>query len=464
MRPQTNILFPIEVINRELDFRLWLAALYAHPGCRIFIGQHDELASLSRRLRGGVYVGKNMFLSPFPASIARYKGLKAQGFTCVHLDEEGLAAGYDRASFEKYLAWRLDASVLENNDYVCTWGDAQREFYARHHSHPENVRTTGHPRFELYNREHRAYFQADADQIRTRFGSFILINTNLSHANDGLGIRNTFSGPGWYNHDDVDARLNHFAGWAHQTHILANTVKLVNAIAVRWPKETIVLRPHPSEGNAIYEAVFHDLQNVHVLHEGPVAPWLLACRLLIHHACTTAIEAHLADVPVVDYKSHEPDVLWRDENRMPERFGALCRSEAEVFRYIEGLAASPSPDLFEARLAADTQRTLANLTEPSFARLISVIHEAEATLPLDARGDNGGIRAAHAARRIRDSAKSLVRPLFPSRMAKVRFLTGVFYGFNEKQIGRRFDTIQKMTNRRISWDLLGDNVICVQAG
>jgi hypothetical protein len=43
MQNKVNLLFPIEIMNRELDFRLFLAAYCARPNNRIFIGQTDAI-------------------------------------------------------------------------------------------------------------------------------------------------------------------------------------------------------------------------------------------------------------------------------------------------------------------------------------------------------------------------------------------------------------------------------------
>ena len=66
MNNKTNILLPIETINRELDFKLFLGVMYARQDNRIYIGQHDLLHNdLLPLLRGGIYVGKNVFLTHF---------------------------------------------------------------------------------------------------------------------------------------------------------------------------------------------------------------------------------------------------------------------------------------------------------------------------------------------------------------------------------------------------------------
>ena len=57
----TNILLPIETINREIDFKLVLAGLLANSGNKIFIGQHNFLNILLNKFENGIYVGKNVF-------------------------------------------------------------------------------------------------------------------------------------------------------------------------------------------------------------------------------------------------------------------------------------------------------------------------------------------------------------------------------------------------------------------
>ena len=44
------------------------------------------------------------------------------------------------------------------------------------------------------------------------------------------------------------------------------------------------------------------------MYKGAVTPWILACKLMIHNGCTTAIEATLANKPVINYSTNpDPD-------------------------------------------------------------------------------------------------------------------------------------------------------------
>ena len=45
------LLFPVETLARELDFRLVLGALCAHEDNQIFIGNHTDIYELGKQLK-----------------------------------------------------------------------------------------------------------------------------------------------------------------------------------------------------------------------------------------------------------------------------------------------------------------------------------------------------------------------------------------------------------------------------
>ena len=150
-QPPANVLFPIETINRELDFRLFLAVKFASPSRRIFIGQHDVLDSIVPLMQGGVYLGKNAFKTLFPTDQTHYRRLKERGFSLVHLDEEGGIYSGHHENWRRVLDLRLDPTVLSGDDFLCTWGDFQRDHYvSKAPALESHTRSTGHPRFDLY--------------------------------------------------------------------------------------------------------------------------------------------------------------------------------------------------------------------------------------------------------------------------------------------------------------------------
>src|SRR3989338_4352340 len=143
-----NILFPVEIANRELDYRLFLACMCARPTNRIFIGQHDAVFRLSQYLKGGIYVGRNVFDGDgfgSDANLAKYRALKNRDFVVVFLDEEGAFFGGDGTALKNALLRKLNPTCLSEEDYVCAWGDFQKDFYqSLRPSCTGHVYTTGH--------------------------------------------------------------------------------------------------------------------------------------------------------------------------------------------------------------------------------------------------------------------------------------------------------------------------------
>ena len=71
-------------------------------------------------------------------------------------------------------------------------------------------------------------------------------------------------------------------------------VTLTHNLANKFPELNFIYRPHPSEDHDYYKVIFKGVKNINVEHDGNVIPWILACKLLLHDGCTTAIEATLA--------------------------------------------------------------------------------------------------------------------------------------------------------------------------
>lgn len=469
-----NVLFPIEISNRELDFRLFLANLCARDDLRIFIGQTNAIYRLAKNIENGIYVGKNIFVNLFPGDaqqLHRYQTIKKKGFTLVHLDEEGGVMKGDEARWRKWLAAKLDVRVLAGDDYLCTWGSWQRDFYlAQEPKCAEKTFVTGHPRFDLYKPQWRAFYADDAKKLQARFGDFVLINTNFAWANNRNGIARPFSEK--WNNDAADTarRLDHVAEWANNARILIEFVELVSQLSAARPDLQFVLRPHPSENAAFYEAIFGGVANVKVFHEGSIGAWLLACRALIHDGCTTGLEAHFADCPVVTYKGIEDPRfdLW-----LPNLFGEKCRNVEEVLRVLADtkqrhIAEIDAPEIASTRGALSAEEKLAepliaNFGCDSFAAVRDVVWRAA-----DEKSASGGASGYNAARhKTLETLRVQLRALRyrTGLKEKRRVEDGVldkFSGFAPDDIANRLARVQQLTGRAVSYPLHGSCILTVE--
>ncbi|MSR05464.1 MAG: hypothetical protein EXR93_00120 [Gemmatimonadetes bacterium] len=127
-------------------------------------------------------------------------------------------------------------------------------------------------------------------------------------------------------------------------------VSTVRTMAKRLPEVAFVIRPHPFESKAVYEAAFADCPNAKVIQEGGVFEWLRAAATVIHHNCSTAIEAFLTDREPIDADwiggSH---LLQPVPHAVSLRAGTPEEMEQMVRACIEGRKLDVPPDTQEAR-------------------------------------------------------------------------------------------------------------------
>jgi hypothetical protein len=93
----------------------------------------------------------------------------------------------------------------------------------------------------------------------------------------------------------------------HVRGVFQGFAELMPALSRAFPDHAVVLRPHPSEDHDEWRRITAGLDNVQVLHDGNVVPWLMACDVLLHNGCTTAVEGTLLGTPAVAYRPVQAD-------------------------------------------------------------------------------------------------------------------------------------------------------------
>ena len=451
-----NLLFPVETINRELDFRLVLAALSASPERTAYVGQHDALHRIVPTMEGGVFVGKSIIKSLYATDHSRYHALKAAGFDVVYIHEEGAFFSGDESDWGAVLEAQYDLDLFGEDDYVCVWGELQAEMdRARRPEIADRVRVTGHPRFDVYKPEWRRIYQDRARAIRDELGRYVLVNTNMSYANHGLGPLHPFTAAGRYP-SDPQARLAHVSRWSYGSVMRARFVALIHGLAGQFPDLTIVLRPHPSEDHGFYRTALNGVSNVTVRHEGPVGPWIVGSEVMLHNGCTTAMEAYFAGKPVITYRPTENAAC---EIQVPNLLGTVCETDAEVSAALAG-ALGETPELAPA--PERVRRVIHNVGHDAFAALVGVVDEAAGQVRGPVRVPT---RAALRLRHGRDHAvtktKDWIYGRMPNRRRQIEYYRTAFYGFDYPDIERKMAIINRQTSRPVRVEPVSDALFTV---
>lgn len=325
-----NIYLPVEISRREIVAKSMLAGRLAADGHQVLIF-HSDLFDRVGWPGSGLYIGKNVFRTVVPHDLKFQEKMKRAGVRIWHLDEEGgVYLGATEREWRETLANRVDMASLGADDKVLTWGDWQREYFEEQGLRAD-TRTVGYLNFDICRPQyHDAFAEFDAKETGGLSG-YILVNTRftLNNGRDFGGrhviheamTRNIYSERILFEKLVADGKCYY------------EFIGLIYALSQNFPNRKIVLRPHPGEEPSIYERIVGPLENVIVTGAGDVGSWIRRSHAVVHNGCTTAIQAVIADKPVVTFlpASVGPEM----DSGLPNKSGILARSVSEVIAAIE---------------------------------------------------------------------------------------------------------------------------------
>lgn len=284
---------PIEIAARELDGVLYLALHLAARGLPTLLGERMVNQYVLSSGKPVIYFDSDQNLSVNEAVLAA-------GGRVLNLNPEGLNQ-WDRQEVVDNLL-RIAPCVTR----ICAWGEHQAALLRSRMPQDKTglVAVTGYPSFDPANRDFLPYYRNDS-LTRKHGEDYILMNTSFT-CNHVMGFENYVAMLGrmkeWRIYKD-EAFLNHKRRAAeYQRRMLEPFVDLARRIAARFPERHVVIRPHPVENMEFYRSRTRDLPNVFVDRAGSVRHWIATARAVIHHDCTTGLEALLLGKPVIQFR------------------------------------------------------------------------------------------------------------------------------------------------------------------
>jgi surface carbohydrate biosynthesis protein len=288
-----HILLPSETQVREFDPKLLLACAVAERGIPCVIGSRIQMHSVIDRLPRGIYLAKDV-----RHSSARILGIiERLGYRIAALDEEGLVT----LPPVGYWAQRVTPDVLERVELFLAWGEEHVSAISHAPGNRADVVPTGNPRFDLLRPELRAFYQSEADALRRRYGRFVLINSNFGRSNPAVKPQAPLAAPA------SEGELMIESYFRFRDLLFPAFADAVPRLAAAVPDIKVILRPHPAENFDHWRARCRGVPNIEVVHEGYIAPWLLAAETVVHNGCTTGIEAAILDRSCISYRPIRAD-------------------------------------------------------------------------------------------------------------------------------------------------------------
>jgi surface carbohydrate biosynthesis protein len=290
--------YQIETINRELDGILYLALHLAAKGLPMLIGDH----MVGRYALDGedpvVFFDKDQHRKT-------NERILNKGGVVLNINAEG--QGFVDQPREMQANF---AKVADFVTKICVWGENQQAILFKLIPEPLHNRlaVTGHPSFDLVSPTFVPYFLNEA--IRREHGeNYLLINTSFALFNHQMGfdyyMRMLARMDEWkvYGTPEYQAHLKNRCD--HQGRTAQALIELAKAAAIRFPNRHVIVRPHPGEREAFYRERLSGLPNVFITKQGSAREWIASAGAVIHHDCTTGMEATLMGKLVLQYEPYE---------------------------------------------------------------------------------------------------------------------------------------------------------------
>ncbi len=330
------LLIPVENQVRELDPKLLLACVAAERGFASIVGSRREMEFNIDSFPSAIYLSKSMTIR----SLLFFRIARRFGHKIVAWDEEALV----HLPPKTYFSRRLDAAAIKCVLKLFAWGQDNVELWRQYPHTPKDtpIHAVGNPRGDMLRSEIRAYYEQDAEALRRTYGDFILVNTNFNHVNafgPDINLFMPVKKPGKKARFGRAARgmSREYANglWEHKHAVFTHFKELIPAIEQAFPRHTIVVRPHPTENQQVYQDIAARCRRVRVTNEGNVVPWLMAAKALVHNGCTTAVEAFVMNVPAVSYRASINEDYDKGFYRLPNGLSHECFDFEELRQTLE---------------------------------------------------------------------------------------------------------------------------------
>lgn len=290
------IYLPVEVKVRDLYPRLLFAAFAAERGYDVILGSDRVLKQSWNKVPGGLVIDKSLAANKREWILALVQG----NFGYAAEDAETLGF-YRKSRRDWYVRTRIEEDLLKSSTRYFCWGRKQEELVRSIHPYGSNkLKVTGSFRFDILKEPFRSFFREPLPEGVAPRGPYVLFNSNfgrihhlqgrdypLTQFRDFGGIRSQEDEEEW-------VRSVHY-----QDDMVLKVQDFLFAFRERFPEHEIIVRPHPVEDFRYWRYLLRRLPRSRVVYEGSVLNWILHADLVLHHGCTTGVEAVVAEVPTL---------------------------------------------------------------------------------------------------------------------------------------------------------------------
>jgi surface carbohydrate biosynthesis protein len=315
------IVIPVEVQVRELLSRLLAAALAAQRGYDVLLGHDRVVRRLAGHLPKGILFDKSLGAAT-ERKVARYKRM---GYTIAAIDEE--STGF-YPNPDLYLRTRLSQENLDLAErWFCLSRRLRDEAVCRYPADERKFVVTGLPRTDVWREQYHGLYERERSAIAAQHGEYLLFNSNFGsiiHTRAGA-FTDHQSKKDDKAHSDAAAYREMRDRQGRQN--LDAFLEMLPKLLQWFPGRKLIVRPHPSESREFWRDYVARHPGMEIHDSGVATPWILAASVLVHHGCTTGIEAELLGKPHVMYAPY-PD--HHHDSEVMKAFAPMVHDEGAL--------------------------------------------------------------------------------------------------------------------------------------
>lgn len=328
MAQQRFIIIPVEVQVRELAGRLMVAAIAAERGYHVLLGHDRVIRRLAPFLPKGILFDKSLGAAT-ERKVARYHRL---GFKLTSVDEE--TTGF-YSNPEMFLSIRLANETLAMAErWFCLSEKLRQQVVGLYPRHAGKFVVTGLPRTDVWRPGHRNVFSAEVAELKRQHGDFLLFCSNFGHVVHAMHDKFLQRQIGRAEKSYTGVKAYRSAIREELKINLEAYLEMLPKLRQWFPDKKLIVRPHPSESSSFWRDALGHVPGLEVHEEGTATPWILASSCLVHHGCTTGIEAELMGRPQVMYAPH-PD--RHHDTPLSEAFAPIVKDEAALREMVNAI-------------------------------------------------------------------------------------------------------------------------------
>ncbi|BDQ36601.1 hypothetical protein SYK_09610 [Pseudodesulfovibrio nedwellii] len=293
--------FQLEIIIRELDGVLYQALHLANKGLPTLVGDHMVNKYIRSSNQPLIYFDSDQH-EPTNRHVLNNGGI------VLNLNSEGQGFIDDPPEMQRNFA-----NVIETSTKICQWGKEQANILNRliPESRLDDIPITGHPSFDLVSPQFTKYF-SNQEIVREHGDDYILINTSFGMFNHEMGfdyyVKMLSKMDEWKVYGDSEHIAHLKKRCEHQEKTALAMIDMARKIAEAYPKRHVIIRPHPAEKSSFYTQKTSDLPNIFVTKKGTAREWIASAAVVIHHDCTTGLEATLMGKLVLQFAPYKDSV------------------------------------------------------------------------------------------------------------------------------------------------------------